>query len=294
MTTVDHGRHSAAESDLAAGDTTLGAPAGPVPPPPAGPDGDEVRPGGPGDRRLLLIGAIIVACVVLLALTIAGLRALDRHVGRDHDGRDHDDRGSHRVTGAAHGRDTATLSLVSGVTSVTVRSGDLHGDMYRVSTPDDGSLLPAVTDHDDRIDVQLTDSGEHGASAVLIELSDDVAWHLRVGGGASQATLDLHAGGLASLDFVNGISSIEVNLPQPHGTVPVRLSGGASTWTVHLPTGVPARLAVTGGAGSVSMDGTRQGGTSQQTFTTGEYDTATDRYDLQALSGVSTVLVDHR
>jgi hypothetical protein len=277
MTTVDHGtgRHAVPGPD-AADDTTPGT-GGPVPP-----------SAGPTDRRLLIFGIVLVAAVIILAVTLTALRA---GAPDGHDGQHHP---AHRVTGTAHGRHEATLSLVSGVTTVTVRSGDLGGDLYRVSTPDGGSQLPAVVDSGDRIDVQLTDSGEHGASAVLIEVDNAVAWHLRLGGGASQADLDLTAGGLASLDFVNGISSIEASLPKPHGTVPVRLSGGASTWTLHLPTGVPARLAVTGGAGSVSVDGLRQGGTGQQTYTTDGYDSATDRYDLQALSGVSTVSVDHR
>ncbi len=309
MTTVDHGadgtgRHSAPDATPPAGtpaeqlpreqpaDQLAAQPGtdGPVPPP-RGADTGPDRPGGPNDRRLLIFGAVLIGCVLLLALFIVGIRALDRSVGH-HDGDGSGDR--HRVTGTLGDRDEATLALVSGVTTVTVRSGDLHGDDYRVSTPDDGAMLPAVVRQDDRVEVQLTDSGEHGASTVLIELSDDVAWHIRLGGGSSEAHLDLTEGGLASLDFVNGISSIEASLPKPHGTVPVRLSGGASNWTLHLPNGVPARLAVTGGAGSATVDGVAHGGISQQTFTTDSYDSAGDRYDLQALSGVSTILVDHR
>lgn len=273
MTTVDHephptsGRHAADEA------------------PPAGP--------GPGERRLLWIGVITVAAVLGIAVFIVMARGLVHDLRQDtHPGASHD---RHRVTGPAHGRHEATLDLASGVTTVTVRSRDLGGDLYRISTPGNGSLLPAVVDRGDRVEVQLTASGHQGASSVLVELSAAVAWHIRLGGGSSEALLDLRQGGLASLDFVSGISTIEVSLPKPHGTVRVGLAGGASSWTVHLPAGVPAQLRVGGGAGSATVDGTSHSGVSGgEAFRTGGYDGASDRYDLEATSGVSTIVVDRR
>lgn len=241
------------------------------------------------DRRLLLIGAVVVAAILVLAVVIALVRATDPR----HDAGHGADR--HRVAGTAHGRDEATLDLVSGVTTVTVRTGDLGSDMYRISTPDHAAQLPAVVDRDDRIEVQLADSGEKGASTVLIELSDRVAWHLRIGGGAAEASVDLRKGGVASVDFPNGVSSIDLSLPSPRGTVPVTVAGGASTWSVHLPAGVAAQLRVGGGASAATFDGTQHSGISGgTTYQTDGYDSATDRYYLDAASGVSTILVDRR
>ncbi len=283
MTTVDHeaGRHSVPEQHEPPSAESV---------PATGPE--RTPTGGPSDGRLLLIGACILAAVILLAVGVV----IVRHVADGfHHGATSTSHDKHKVAGVAHGRDEATLDLVSGVTSVTVKTADLTGDMYRVSTPDGGSQLPAVVDSGDRVQVQLTDSGEKGASSVLIELSSHVAWHIRLGGGSSEASLDLRAGGLASLDFASGISSIEASLPKPHGTVTVRLAGGASTWTLHLPKGVPAQLTVGGGAGSATVDGTVHNGISGgQVFSTDGYASAGDRYDLEATSGVSTIVVDRQ
>jgi len=288
MTTVDQqpqpsGRHQA-QSEPGGGAGT--EPIGTEPTPPA------TRPAAwrANDRRLLLIGAVVVAAILVLAVVIALVRAATnpRH-GAGH-GADR-----HRVAGTAHGRDEATLDLVSGATTVTVRSGDLGSDMYRISTPEHAAQLPAVVDRDDRVEVQLADSGEKGASTVLIELSDHVAWHLRIGGGAAEASVDLRKGGVASVDFPNGVSSIDLSLPSPHGTVPVTVAGGASTWSVHLPAGVAAQLRVGAGASAATFDGTQHSGISGgTTYQTDGYDSATDRYHLDAASGVSTIVVDRR
>jgi hypothetical protein len=272
MTTVDHepapGRHSASGTQ----------PTAPAP--------------GPADRRLLWI------CALVLAVIVGGALFLIMARGAINDVRHHGDPATshhrHRVVGAAHGRDEATLDLVSGATTVTVRTGDTGTDMYRITTPDGGALLPAVVDHGDTVEVQLTDSGQHGASTVLVELSDKVAWHLRLGGGSNEATVDAHEGGLAGLDFATGVSTVTVSLPKPHGTVRVGIAGGAGSVTVHAPAGTPARLRVGGGAASASLDGEQHSGVSGgSVFTTSGYDSATDRYDVDATTGVSTIVVDH-
>jgi len=293
MTTVDQqpqpgGRHHVPDEP---GSAATGAnPAGTDP---TGADPTPAAARRASDRQLLLIGAAVVFAIVALAMIIVAVRAASevaRHVGAPGLGAD-----KHRVAGTAHGRDEAMLDLVSGATTVTVRTGDLGSEMYRISTPEHAAQLPAVVDHDNRIEVQLADSGEKGASTVLIELSEHVAWHLRIGGGAAEATLDLRQGGVASVDFPNGISSIDLSLPSPRGTVPVTVAGGASTWSVHLPAGVAAQLRVGGGAGAATFDGTPHTGISGgTTYQTDGYDSATDRYYLDAASGVSTIVVDRR
>jgi hypothetical protein len=272
MTTVDHqpppaGRHAAPEDQ---------PPAAPTP--------------GPADRRLLWIAALVLAAIVGVALFLVTARDVADDL-RGHPAASHE---RHRVSGAAHGRSAATLDLVSGASSVTVRSGDLGSDMYRVSTPEGAAPLPAVADQADRVEVRLTGGGEGGRATLLVELSNRVAWQVRLGGGANAVTLDLRSGGLAGVDVATGVGSIEMSLPAPHGTVRVAISGGAASVAAHLPSGVPARLRVGGGAATATVDGAAHSGVSGgSVYTTSGYDTATDRYDLDATSGVSTIVVDH-
>ena len=239
----------------------------------------------------MIIAAAVIAAILLIAVVVVLVRALADATGED--GRS--DRDGHRVVGAANGRDAATLDLVSGVTTVTVRSGDFGGDMYRVSTPDDGAKLPHVVDSADRVEVQLSDSGEAGPSTLLIELDQHVAWRIRIGGGANEVILAMAPGGLAGLDLASGVTTVDATLPRPAGTAVVRIGGGASQVNLHLPVGVPARVAVGGGASQVRLEGVdHRGVPAGSVFASGGWDTAADRYDVDAATGVATVVVDRR
>jgi hypothetical protein len=260
----------------------------PTPPTPASPDPPRT---GPPVRRVLIVGAAVLAAILAVAVGVVLVRTLISAVGGD--GRN--DRDGHRVVGAAHGRDAATLDLVSGVTTVTIRSGDFGGDMYRVSTPDDGAQLPHVVDRDDRVEVQLSGSGEAGPSTVLIELDQDVAWHLRVGGGANEVVLAMGPGGFAGLDLASGVTTVDATLSRPAGTAVVRIGGGASEVALHLPQGVPARVTIGGGASQVRLDAQNHSGVpAGSVFANDGWDLAPDRFDVDASTGVATVLVDRR
>jgi hypothetical protein len=240
---------------------------------------------------VLIVAAAVIAAILAIAVAVVLVRTLIGALGAD--GRS--DRGGHRVVGAAHGRDTATLDLVSGVTTVTIRSGDFGGDMYRVSTPDDGAQLPHVVDRDDRVEVQLSDSGEAGPSTVLIELDQDVAWHLRIGGGANEVLVAMAPGGFAGLDLATGVTTVDATLPRPSGSAVVRIGGGASQVALHLPDGVPARVTVGGGASQVRLDAQdRSGIPAGSVLSTDGWDSARDRFDVDAATGVATLVVDRR
>jgi len=235
----------------------------------------------------LLIGAAALVGVLILALfVVIALSAVDGDGSRG---------GDHEVTGPRDSRADATVELLSGVTAVTVRAVDLGGPLYRVRTPDGGRHRPQVTDHDGLVQVQLADSGRAGASTVEIELATATRWRVRLVGGATQQTVDLSAGKLAEVAFVGGATSIELTLPKPTGTVPVRMVSGAATWTVHVPDGVPVQLFVGSGAGTVTIDGaTRTGVSAGTTIAPAEWAAASDRYDVIASGGMSTFTVDRR
>jgi hypothetical protein len=120
-----------------------------------------------------------------------------------------------------------------------------------------------------------------------------VRWHLRFTAGATSDLVDARTLDLADVTFVGGVSSIELTLPKPGGTVPVRMSGGANRFGLRVPAGVPVRVRAGGGAGTVALDGdTRSGVTAGTLVASDGWDGAQDRYDVDAAAGVSTVTVD--
>ena len=241
---------------------------------------------GPPPRTVLLVGGIILlAVLVTAAVAVAVWRARHASTGR----------ASHTVTAPVAGRDAATLDLLSGVTTVTVTAADLGDTLYRVRTPDDGRTVPGVTDLDGRIGVQLNDTGNGtpDKGTVAVELNRDVRWTVRFTAGSTSNTADLRGlREIGGVEYIGGVSSIELSLPTAKGVVPVRMSGGAGTFRIHLPQDRPVRVVAGGGAGNVTIDGTRHDGVAGGAAFQGGDTAAADRYEIDNTAGVSSVVVD--
>jgi hypothetical protein len=191
-------------------------------------------------------------------------------------------------------RDEATLDVVSGVDTLTVTVSDLGDDLVRVSAPPDSHVAPVI-ESDDPVRVAVTSADGTGPAALSVVLSADARWTVRLSGGAQAYALDLRGGRFALIDFVAGVSSVDLTLPEPDGTVPVRMGGGASLLAVHAPDGVPVRVRMTGGGGSATIDGANRSGIAGGTLIDAPgWDGATDRYDVDAVAGVSRLTVDRR
>jgi len=267
----------------------------PIPPPAAAPAAapPPAEPRRPWWRSpfVLIAAGFLALVLVVFAVGLVIARATD-----DDGVGDLDDGAAHVVTGPLDDRREATLELVHGAHSVTIRTDDLGDRLYRVSTPDDSHLLPRVDDGEndaDPVRVRLVERGAPGVAAVDIRLHPDVRWTLRVLGGANDELIDLREGRLAGLDIAGGVSLAEVTLPRPEGVVPVRMTGGAGQLRLHAPTGVPVRVQAGSGAGTVTVDGTAHPGVAAgSVFEPPDWSAAADRYDVQAVAGVGTLTVD--
>ncbi|MFI5909080.1 hypothetical protein [Dactylosporangium sp. NPDC051541] len=243
------------------------------------PNGTTPAPSGPPPRTVYLVGGVILVALVVVA-AIAAVVWPQMHGGGAGDT-------AHTVTGAVGGRDHATLDLVTGAASVNMQAADLGDTLYRVDTPQ----TAAVHDTGDRVEVQVTD----GNAEVTIQLNRDVTWAVRFTGGAQSNTADLRAlNHLASIEYVGGVSAIELSLPVPSGTVPVRIDGGASAVRITAPSGTPVRVQAAGGAGRVTVDGADHNGVGAgSAFPSNGWEAAQNRYDAVAAGGVSTFTVEH-
>jgi hypothetical protein len=186
----------------------------------------------------------------------------------------------------------ATFSLVNGADVVAVKVGDLGTDLFEVSTPAESKVVPKVDVNGSAVVAGLRDTGLNGPALVTVVLSDDVRWSVRMAGGASDQTVDLRGGPGGEVDFSAGTSRAEVALPAGSGIQRVVLGGGASQLTVHLTGSAPVRVTAKDGAGEVSVDGQVHSGVpGGSVYTAPGWDTAADKFDIDATSGVSSMTV---
>jgi DNA-binding MarR family transcriptional regulator len=131
-------------------------------------------------------------------------------------------------------------------------------------------------------------------SAVLT-LTGKVPWELEIRGGLSRFAGDLSGTSVSGVHVTGGASDIELTLPAPSGTVPVRISGGAHKVVLHRPAGSTARIQVLGGAHQLRFDAQHFSSVGGDVMLeSGGFKTATDRYDIRFTGGASSLTVDTR
>jgi hypothetical protein len=85
-----------------------------------------------------------------------------------------------------------------------------------------------------------------------------------------------------------GASSFRVELPEPSGTVPVRIAGGASEIVVLRPPGVAARVRLKGWASQFTFDDQTFGAVgSDVRLQSPGYEDAAGRYDVEVSGSAS-------
>ncbi|AGZ42182.1 hypothetical protein [Actinoplanes friuliensis] len=195
---------------------------------------------------------------------------------------------AHTATAALEGRTTAGFDLIDGAKRVTVRAADLGDSLYRISTPETGTVVPRADEQDGRVRLRL----DGDAQAVEVLLNAAVLWDLRMAGGADLSTIDLSAGRVGGVDLTGGAGRIALTLPRPDGTLNVRMSGGVSLFDVRTAGAVPVRVRVGSGAGQVTVDGRSHAGVAAgRTFTPDSWDATANRVDVDAAAGMSALTV---
>ncbi|MFY1631795.1 hypothetical protein ACN27F_00715 [Solwaraspora sp. WMMB335] len=254
----------------------------------ASPAGD--RPGPP--RRVMIILGVIAA--LLVAGTIVAV-VIDRlgsgsAAGPGFDGGD--GAPAWTVQEPLGGRTVARLEVLDGATEIRVLAADLGDQLLRARTPPQGAVAPQVTVRDDSVQVGLAETGNGGTGVLDIELHRDVRWSVRILGGATEQRIDLTGTRISEVELAGGVSTLDIVLPEPDGTVGIRMSGGAGTWRVEAPAQVPVRVRAGSGAGSISVDGERRDGVAAgETVSTPSWEETTDRYDIDAAAGFSDLTV---
>jgi len=190
--------------------------------------------------------------------------------------------------------ESARLVLSSGISMLTLRAETGMTDLYRARfegpVPDVKAKDGVVTIRYQR---RLTDWVQGAAKRMAdVTLSTAIPWWITIHGGAAEVTAKLGALDLAGLEVKGGMSMINLNLPKPTRSVPIRISGGASEIVVRRPPGVAARVHLKGWSSSFHFDDQTyiNMGNNARMQTPG-YDATAPGYNIKILSSVSAITV---
>jgi hypothetical protein len=196
------------------------------------------------------------------------------------------------VSAPVRDREKAVFELVSDTAVIDLRATELGDDLYRITTPKQGSVVPRAQLGADGVRLFLDDNGERGDAAVTVLLNADVRWSMRITGGVKAGVFDLGAARVDQVDFAGGAARIDLTLPRPDGTLPIRLSGGVNRFEVYTDQGVPVRVRTRRGAGQVKLDGRTDDGVARgASFLSPDWADSENRIDLDAVAGVGTLRV---
>jgi hypothetical protein len=192
----------------------------------------------------------------------------------------------HRVTAPLGKTRKRVLEVTGASTVLRVRSADLGDNLFDIATTDRGAV-PSVTDSARGTRLELIRTAEAGTVGAEIQLNAKVAWTLKLAGGTTEHIIDLQAGGAARIEVTGGTAQLVLQLPEPKGTVPIKVNGKIGELIVR--TRAPLRLRLAGGAQTAVVDGKAgrklKAGTK---LTAPGWSTAKNRYDVTATGAVVT------
>jgi hypothetical protein len=192
----------------------------------------------------------------------------------------------------ATARTTNRLVFPHGVANLTLRVDESMPDDYRAAFY---GPKPRLTEADRVISIDYSRFNPliWGRISADITLSPSVSWSIEIRDGVSHWDGDLRNIQLTSIEVRGGVNKAELRLPQPTGTVLIRVSGGASHLALHRPDGVAARVHIGGGASNLALDSQYLGAIGGPVrLETPDYAAASARYDLEIGGGVSKSTID--
>lgn len=128
--------------------------------------------------------------------------------------------------------------------------------------------------------------------AETFTLNPAVPWEIEVRGGAARLEANLEGLELSSFVLKGGIGDVVLKLPEPSGTVTVRLTGGMAKASFYRPAGVEVQLNARGGFSKLAFDEQNlHGGGGKVQLQSPGYSKANDRYDIEISGGASEIAV---
>jgi hypothetical protein len=183
------------------------------------------------------------------------------------------------------------LVFPHGVANLTIRVDAALTSVYR------GEFYgpkPKVTEVEDvvYIDYPRFNPFIWGRTAADIAVSPSVGWFIEIRGGVSRWDADLRNASVAGIEVTGGLNQVDLQLPEPSGSVRFRVTGGASHLRLRRPGNVPARLHIGGGASKLALDDQGFGAVGGPVrLESSGYAAATNRYEIEIGGGASQVTI---
>lgn len=185
------------------------------------------------------------------------------------------------------GLQATSLRFEKGAADLTIRS---HRHSDRLFTARFEGRQPRVSFAVDTITITHRPSSR--SSIGTIELSEQARWTIDFRGGVKRLDADLSLLQLESLTISGGISRMRLALPEPHGTVPIRIGGGVHRLDITRPPGTSATLELEGGAGRLEFDNQRSGPVSGAArFETPTLHDTDSQFDISVRGGTASLTV---
>ena len=202
----------------------------------------------------------------------------------------------HTASLPTNGHSSATLQVISGTPALTIGVASLGvtGTLLRATTPP-GSTAPQLRVVDGPDGNAVISLSATRASAITVTLNAAVNWQLNLASGTTRTVANLRGSQVTGISVTKGSDVIDLTLPRPRGSVPVRLAAGASQLLLSLPSGVPARVTAAAGAGEISLYGQNHTGVpGGSVFTTPTWAPGKAGFDIDAIAGAARVTVTAR
>lgn len=123
-----------------------------------------------------------------------------------------------------------------------------------------------------------------------LRLNRRIAITLRLNTGASTVLADLSENLIDWVEVNTGASDVTVKLPKASGYTRAIVKGGATNIKLEIPDGVGAKIRSTGALGSLAVD-ERRFPRLDSGFASPDYESASNRVDIEISTGVSSVTV---
>lgn len=190
-------------------------------------------------------------------------------------------------------RTTAVFVVTSNASAVRIRAGNTETDLFRVSSPDGGSVRPDTRLDGDTVSLSLVATGKPGPEAVDVILSAAVRWTLRVDASINNADIDITKAAVDRVDLAGDAADVLLRLPQPSATLPVRVTGDINRLKLSAGGAAPVRVRARGGAGSATIEGKLVRGVARNTvFEPGAWRRADDKVDVDVRVGLGSINIE--
>ncbi|MEU7906670.1 hypothetical protein [Actinoplanes sp. NPDC049118] len=257
--------------------------------------GEQAILAGPPPRgRGVFLAGVALSAAVLLGGVVAGVSyfsgpdksltsVLELGAGTPED---------RTVTAPVDGRKVASFELATATTKMTMRSEDLGEDLYRISTAEDAGILPNAVVEQDRVQLKLVPGGDGGSGEVEVVLSSKVMWNLRLAGAVDEQRINFTGGAIGAIDLIGGSRVTEIALPEPAGTVALKITGEVDELALTSPEGNPVRVKMRGGAKTVAAGARTLRDVEPGSTLTPKGWATNDRYDVTAEARVTLLSVE--